>query len=424
MRRRIVVGALAICCAWGSGARADDVDARSPGLMEVLSPSVSLRGAYWSEDKRSTADQNFVEGSAWLTLRPQEFLGTRSAFDGYVSGEDLTRNSNAHVEIREAYLDRAFGPVDVRMGRQVIVWGRADKLNPTDSIGVKNLKRLMTDDEDQRLGLFAASFTYNLGDFRLSLVSVPEWRSPVFPVVPLAGITLSDQTPDHPERQFGVKWDRSGGDVDYSVSYFRGISKIPDLKLVSSGANGTELALVYHRVQVLGGDFATSVGSWGLRGESAWTITEDPQGLDPLTQNSTLVSVFGVERSLIENLSLNAQVLNRIVFNYSDPSELSNAAVRTLAISAATNSQQLNQVNHGLSLRPNWKLMNETLELELAWVRWFSSHDQILRPKATYAVSDRLKAILGAELYSGKADAYLGRLKDNSSVFGELRVGL
>jgi hypothetical protein len=38
------------------------------------------------------------------------------------------------VDLREAYVNAYLGPLDLRIGQQIIVWGRADALNPTNNL--------------------------------------------------------------------------------------------------------------------------------------------------------------------------------------------------------------------------------------------------------------------------------------------------
>ena len=45
----------------------------------------------------------------------------------------------------------------------------------------------------------------------------------------------------------------------------------------------------------------------------------------------------------------------------------------------------------------------------------------VLRPKITYAVSDRMKLLVGGELYRGDRASQFGMLRDNSGGFAEVR---
>jgi hypothetical protein len=399
-------------------------DSRAEGLYENLGATFSARTSAWGEDKRFTADEGIAVTSAWLNLRPQEIAGFRFSLEGYAMAENITRNARWLGDLREGFVETSIGAFDIRAGRQVLVWGRADKLNPTDSLSVKDYRLLTTDDEEQRLGLSTLSTAWNLSEgSRFVLVWQPEWRAPGLPIPPLGqGITLSNLQPGGASRQWALKYDRSSSDLDFSLSYFDGISRTPDLELLRAGPSGVDLGLAFRRVQVIGADFASTLGGWGFRGETAYTITQDPSGSNPLIQNAGVFTVLGAERSLTDGLSISAQYLNRWVDDFNDITQGATPSTRALLVSQAINTQQQVRMNHGFSLRPALKLMNETLEMELAWVGWLTTGGQLFRPKITYAISDHFKAIAGAEVYSGPAESFFGRLSDVSSAFAEVRA--
>jgi hypothetical protein len=47
--------------------------------------------------------------------------------------------------------------------------------------------------------------------------------------------------------------------------------------------------------------------------------------------------------------------------------------------------------------------------------------DGLVRPLVTYAVNDRWKATVGAEIYRGSSNTQYGSLKANRGAFAELR---
>ena len=389
----------------------------------TLGGSGSLRLAGWTRDRSYSADRGFLPASFCLNFKPEEYLGFQTFFDGYLASNDLIRSSPVGIEARELYIERKFGDFDLRVGRQVTVWGRADKVNPTDSLSTRNYKLLQTDDEDQRLGVFATQLTYNIQTVRLIAVYQPEWRAPIYPIPPLPGISVANLDPSGAERQFAFKLDQTGGTVDWSLSYFNGLSKVPDLKLVSAGAGGINVGLQYSRVDVLGGDFALNLGKFGIRAESAFTRTANSDGQDPLARNSEIFSTLGADYSVTENFNVNGQLLYRHVFNFQDPSAIGDPNTRALAIQESLISNQLGSDRLGLTLRPSFKAFNDTFLAEVALVNWFTEIGGLARPKITYAFTDSIKGIVGAEIYYGDSGSFFGRLASLTTVFAEVRLG-
>jgi hypothetical protein len=393
-------------------------------MKDILGLSGSVRADYFSRDKSYSGKTGYAVGSIWATARPQEAGGINTYFDARLQGQDLARRSRVSSELREAYAQTALGNFDVRVGRQVTVWGRADKVNPTDAWSTRDFTLLAPNDEDQRLGVTSLEGTWNHRVYRVIGLWQPEWRSPVVPIPPLPrGSSLQEVAPTHPAGQFGIKLDHSGEGVDWSLSYAHSINRTPDLALLSEGPTGISVGLLYRHVDVIGADAAVPIGQYGLRAEIAYTRTGNRNGHDPLAQSNNVFAVLGIERTFEGELNVNAQYLYRRTFDLEDPDSLAASELRVLARQERLLSNQLATNMHGASLRINYKAWNETLETELAAVLWLKNGDTAIRPKVTYAFTDRFKGILGGELYRGPAHSFFGQLNPTSSAYAELQFG-
>jgi hypothetical protein len=406
------------------GPQAAEPEPERSVMKDILGLSGSVRADYFSKDKSFSGKTGYAVGSIWATATPQEVAGIRTYFDARLQGQDLTRGSRVSSDLREAYAQTAVGEFDLRVGRQITVWGRADKVNPTDAWSTRDYILLVPNDEDQRLGVASLQATWNHGAYRVIGLWQPEWRSPVLPIPPLPrGISLQNVAPSHPDGQFGIKLDHSGQGVDWSVSYAHSISRTPDFAIVSQGSPGTSIGLLYRHVEVIGADAAVPVGQYGLRAEIAYTKTGNHGGNDPFAQNNNVFAVFGVERTFAGELNVNAQYLYRRTFDLRDPDSNAAPDIRLLALEERLLSNQLATNTHGASLRINYKVWNETLEMELAGVVWFKNGDTASRPKVTYAFTDRVKGILGGEIHRGPARSFFGQLNRTSTAYAELQFG-
>ena len=54
-------------------------------------------------------------------------------------------------------------------------------------------------------------------------------------------------------------------------------------------------------------------------------------------------------------------------------------------------------------------------------VLFFTRLDFVVRPKVIYALTDRWKVTVGAAIFRGPPQSFLGRLRDNSTAYAELR---
>lgn len=408
-----------------------EISSKSAILMEKWGLTPSLRLGLWEKDKSFSDHKNYGMGSLWLMAHPQDFEATPFHFEGFVQAQDQSKDSTRfgsfekkptiHTEIHEFYWQKSFSNFDFRMGRQINVWGRADKINPTDVLSVKNMKLLTTDDEEQRLGLFSTLLTYHFESSKIIALWQPEWRFPVYPMRSTQGIKIHEQRPKNTDQQFGLKWDYSGEGFDSSLSYFSGISKTPDIKMsetLASTPSNIHVDLLYHRIQMIGGDFAFNAGSTALRGEIAYTQTSDPKGDNPWIQNPQLFAVLGADRLIIENFNLNLQFLYKHIEHFS---QFQDPQLQPLIDTENRISQQQFENNWGWSLRPSYKLLNESLELETSILYWEKNRESVIRPKITYSLNDHSKLMVGGEFYHGPASSLFGSFKDLSGGFMEWR---
>lgn len=438
MKRSIMQNALFALLIFGGNAnlvRAQDVSpaievsssAKEPAsfwdyssrVKQALGLSGSLRAAHFDRDKSFSADRGFGVGGLWIQARPEEIWGIKTYLDGRLQGENLTRNDRVLGDLREAYLEGSRGPWDFKVGRQITVWGRADKVNPTDVWSVRDFTLLTTDDEEQRTGLFATQIVYNLDSFRMIGLWQPEWRPPVFPLDLPSGVSIAQGLPKNRESQWGLKLDRTGDDWDYSISYSRVLDRVPGLSVISSGSAGTRLQFNYTPIEVWGADAATTLGQYGLRAEVARVQTEDENGKDPLIRNSQVFAVLGLDRTFWGDLNINLQYIYRKNENFQSPDRVADPNLRFLAQQVGIISWGLTEEVHNASARISYKALNETLESEIALVGWWNNG--LIRPKVTYAVNDQLRMIAGAELFGGDLQSFFGRLKPTSTGFFELR---
>jgi hypothetical protein len=394
------------------------------GQSDALGLSGSVRTANFSKDKSFSDKTGYAVASVWVTAAPQELWGIKMYFDGRAQDQDLARGSGVSWELREGYAQMRLGKFDLRAGRQVIVWGRADKVNPTDSWSTRDRTLLAPNDDDQRLGVASLQATWNAGAYRVIALWQPEWRYPGLPTPPLPpGMAVQNVAPTDPARQLGIKLDHSGNGLDWSVSFSHSIDRTPDLAVLSDKQQGLPLGLVYRPVGVVGADAAVPIGKFGLRGEVAYTRTQDHDGTDPLTKKRNVFLVVGCERTFEGVLNINAQYLYRRTFDFVPPSFISTPNTRLLAEQVDLLSNQLAPDMHGASLRINYKAWSETLESEVAAAVWFKKGDSAIRPKVTYAFTDHLKGIVGGELFHGPPQSFFGRLSRTSTAYAEFQIG-
>jgi hypothetical protein len=384
----------------------------------------SVRAGYWSSTRSLDSEDHLGAGMIWVKSTRRVSSRVSFLIEGWTALRGPAGAGDATGELREAFIDLRFGPIDVRAGRQIIAWGRADGLNPTDNLTGEDLTLLAPDDDDRRLGSTAVRASYHLRDVSVAAFWLPEFRGHRFPLPPAPGFSVVRRRRQWPGNQWAVRVEQTGRAVDWSVSYFDGHDLTPDLGVqLTSATPGREAAISisHRRVRVAGADMAANVGRLGLRAEGAYVDTEDGTGRDPFTKNPYLSVVVGGDRTFREYLNLNVQYLFRFVRGHrASQTVLSPIEAGVAELEGILNSQ-VARVQHGASFRLSHKWLRETLEGECAAVGFFGPDGLALRPKVTYALTDHWKVLLGGELYRGASSSVFGLLRPNTTTYLEAR---
>ena len=419
--RHVWLAMLAIVAAVPAAAQ-DPEPERPQGRLERAGITGSLRGGYWSSTRDLDPDDHIPEAMVWIkAARP---LSTRASVlvEGWTALRGPLDEGDASVELREAFLDLRLGRLDVRAGRQIIAWGRADGVNPTNNLAGEDLTLLTPDDEDRRRGITALRASYYARGVSLTAIWMPEFRAHRFPLPPPpAGLRFVRDDVEWPRDQWAVRAEQTGRAVDWSLSFYDGLDLLPDVSVRSVPANDPAVRLSHHRVRVVGGDMAANAGRFGLRAEAAYVRTDDPDGADPFVKNPFIFAVAGADRTFGERLNLNVQYLYRHLFDRRPAAVAESPLAFAIATQEDVLGGQTRRVQHGASFRIAHKWFHDTLEAECAAAGYVLPKGAALRPKVVYAISDRWKALVGAEIFRGEQASVFGLLRANSAVYIEAR---
>ncbi len=435
--------------------RAEDEGSAVRADLERLGLSGSVAFDYYSsnhgiDDRRNFPGVNLdlkqrltiAEGVRWvgeLRVFAQQ-VGHEDEDAAHGSVRDLRYADEVTSELREGYLEVSRGQWEIRGGRQLIVWGRADELNPTDVITPKNFLLLLPEGQaGYRFGVNAlkADYFLSLSGIRVTGVWVPVFSPSMIPISTLPeGVRLTDRFPPirFEDGSAGVKLDRSGGKIDASLSYFYGFNLLPEVHIERASLDEmtrtlhADVALEHERQHMIGGDFATTRGRFGYRGEVAYVLTDNPHGRRVESIVPYLYYVLGVERSFFTNFSVILQYVGRWVPDridperaLADPNPVRGRALFLAARETFAINQQLDTVQNGWTLRLDKKFWNDTLDLELLGVHYLPRNDFFLRPRITYDLTDAWKLTVGGEIFHGPKHSFFGRVQRNTGAFTEAK---
>ena len=392
----------------------------APGFAEQMDVQTSMRAGVWSHDRNLNQETNTpVFG---LRVRAAPRIG---AIDGSAeSFVQLDSVDGAEGDLVVGWLRLTMGNLEIKAGRQVVVWGRADRLNPTDNISSRDYTLLVANDDDQRRGNAMVQGRLGLGPYTLDAYWLPEFRPNRFPLDrSRPGVALVANGRTDSDNQFALKLDRSGGRVDWSVSWFRGVDRTRDFTATAFNPPGAlvEVQETFPGLDVLGVDFAGVGGAFGYRVEVAYT---NVRGRDSIyRKNSNVWAVAGVDTTLASGWNLNLQYSFRRVFNYSDPRDILHPIQRAVAIQSAVVGQQLDRTQNGLTFRVARKWLQDTLDFELATIAYLETRDAAIRPKLTYAINDRARISAGGDIFLGPSRSYFGRVRSLTGGYLQLNIG-
>jgi len=91
-------------------------------------------------------------------------------------------NDNLDITLCQAYMDIYFDNFDLRIGKQQIIWGKADGVFITDVISPRDLSEfILPDFEEIRIGTNSVKFDYYLGNSTFEAVWIPTFQATITP---------------------------------------------------------------------------------------------------------------------------------------------------------------------------------------------------------------------------------------------------
>lgn len=361
-------------------------------------------------------------GAAFAELR---FRG------GHEFGRDTLQ-----LDVREAYVDFFPGKLTFSFGKKIIVWGRADGLNPTNNITPQNYFVRSPEQDDYRLGNLLLQSSIPLSSrLRLECIWVP-WYQPsiyrfdLFDMPEYIHFTPGNYpSGDLKDGSIAGKINFEMHGLDGSLSYFNGFDPLPGIypgtfQIDSTGTPSLSVTPAAFRQQTWGFDFATIAGRYGMRGEIAFRITEGGYKEKIEVPNPDLQYVLGVDRTL-GKFSFLLQYMGRYTFDFESlPSmdgipfsggsmdQLPSVPPEFLEVYFQNKFEKFNRAifyqqvkwNHTLTVRPAVSLLYETLQLEFFAMYFFNTREFSIQPRINYSLTDGLNIEAGGQYYRGQED--------------------
>ena len=332
------------------------------------------------------------------------------------------------LRFRELYLDLYFDNFDIRIGKQQIVWGKADGVFITDIVSPLNLTEFLLPDFDEiRTGVNAVKFDYYKGNSTFEIIWLPNFTptktptassiwyvQPEFTMTPTFDWTNTDINPSLENSELFVKYSALTSKIDFEImggytwddNPTMHSEKQIDMSTGSPVLTGLNITPEHHRLNIGGGSFSTEIKGIVLRGEAAfyngkYFQTEDPLAVDALTEKDYLHYLIGVDFT-IKNIKFSTQFIQETILDYDD--------------------NMLNkEIENTMTFVARYDLFRETLHLELFSYIGLTNEDALIRPKITYDFDDSFSILFGSNIFVGDETGRFGQYKDNSMAYAKIK---
>jgi hypothetical protein len=359
-----------------------------------------------------------------------------------------------NLEIREAYIqifEFLTKKLDLKIGRQYIAWGTADKLNPTDNLNPYDMEDIL--DFGRHRGSDAINLNYYFNNyFSIQGVFIPFFQPANMPIgifsdalspalelpqgMVLKGYSDTILMPRYNIGQSsvsGLKFKGFVRGVDFSVSYVWGIDGLPFntrntfLPVDTLGGINISSQLSFARTHIIGADLATSLAGIGFWAEAAVFVPEKD-----IVMTSDLSALYPVSPVPVTQDSLildrKKPYLKFIVggdYFFADGSYFNFQYMHGFIHERGRNKN----LNDYFFLRYEKKFFNEKLKvvpvsggfIVADWNEIKDNYALVYMPEIAYQATANAEIVLSTVLFDGKGYNFFANLKDYNMLIFKLK---
>jgi len=360
-----------------------------------------------------------------LTVNPYEGwkakLGAMAFYDlAYaINGRDnytgqVIDNYESEARVKEAYVQgRLNRYVDIKIGRQIVVWGKSDNIRITDILNpLDNREPGMVDIEDLREPIFMSRMDFYYGPWNLTTIAVHETRFNYNPVYgsdfypgdsPSPEEKIPSSSIDNTEYALALNGIFSGWDISF---YWADVFN-DQAHLESTGGYPPDLELWHARIKMIGVSANVAHGSWLFKTEAArFEGLEYFNVEDTKSRHDILV---GVEYNGITDKTVSVEFVDRHIEDFT-------AAMAEAPDGAIENGYQT-------VVRYQADYIHDTVHL-LALISFLGLGGEdggFQRFSVKYDVNDYVSVTSGAVTYQSGANYFFSGIEENDRVFLDVK---
>jgi len=294
----------------------------------------------------------------------------------------------SEFEIDEAYLQTRLSPkVDLKVGRQIVVWGKSDNIRVTDILNPLDVRWPgLLDIRFLRMPVTMTKLDFFQGNWNLEGILVNEPRFNKVPVYNGEFFPFQQAVPEPAEPGWSLSNQQpalalngifSGWDLSFYTAYV--FDQQPYFSDIRSGTRE------YAKVFFTGAAANVALGNWLLKGEAAWWNGLRFSNID--AEKNRLDLLVGADYAGFRETTISIEFANRHIFDFDE------------RIAAAPDAQKedWNQI----SLRLTKDFLNDTLHLTMLVSSYglFAREGGFERFQLEYDIRDNLSVTGGVVLY-------------------------
>lgn len=405
-----------------------------PGLIDVsVNGHAKLRSTYnYAHQKPEPGETDWRGISSLLSelmltidtkIGPtwQARISGKAAYDGIydLNGrdeytDDVIDHYINELELLETYIQGSISDnLDIKAGRQVVVWGTLDNIRVTDTLNPLDIREPgATDIEDLRLPVTMLRVDGYLSNWTLTGIAIPEIRfnkNPEFgsDFYPSDTPPVDEEIPESGFETMEYAVSLSGVFSGWDISFYWA-DVYADMPHVELTGDFFETELKHARLNLVGGATNIALGNWLIKAEAVH-LTGFNHFNSPDESFSRTDLGAGLEYSGFSEMTLSAEMVQRHILEYED------------VLEDAPDNLQEKETQTVLRLTKNW--LNDTLSLTILATAFGSEFDRgsFQRYLLEYDLSDNMTLKGGLMAYQNGDTTGFDDIGENDRLFLEFK---
>ena len=380
--------------------------------------------SHWSRAviRTQVGAQGGGAGLKWKATARLDLDPVYMASDFYSS--EVRRDQRANFLLRETYVDIPVAGLELRLGKQNIVWGEMVGLFFADVVSARDQRDfILPDFEIIRIPQWAARAEYFGGNYHLEAIWLPYAEvdrigkpgAEFYPVQtpPPAGFQQRFEDPTEPPHtvrnsNVGLRASTVRSGWDMSLFYYRSTDVNPTFyrEVVLAPEPTVVFTPRHDRIWQVGGTLGKDLGPTVLKAEVIYasgrsfnvTRLDAPTGV---VAQDTLDYVVGLDFTFGTATRLNVQYFQRHFYEH-DPDLI------------------FDRNESGITLLLSTKFAG-SWEPEILVIQSLNRSEGLLRPRLAWIPEKNWRVVFGVDVFTGPPTGLFGRFDDNDRVYIELR---